>query len=92
MSVRRKSRSLHHTPLPGSTWIKEHRSELPGNHWVAADDTGLVSQNKTHDGLMSDLRTKPVQMDRVVIAFIEGDQVGLESAAAWMDTLVKRKP
>jgi len=60
---------------PGSIWIDNNRAGLPDNEWVAADDSGLVANDRSIDGLMAKIRDKHLELADVAIAFITSDSV-----------------
>lgn len=64
-----------YTQHPGSVWIDNNREKLKNNFWVAANESGLVADDKTMDGLVEKLNNIKFSLRNVAVAYISSDPI-----------------
>jgi hypothetical protein len=55
---------------PGSIWLDNNWSQLPRDFWVAADNNGIVSEDKDLANVYSELRRRGINLPDVTIAYV----------------------
>lgn len=64
-----------YTRHPGSVWIDNNRGKLKNNFWVAANESGLIADDRTIDGLVEKLNNKNFNLRNVAVAYISSDPI-----------------
>ena len=60
---------------PGSIWLDNNWDTLPKGFWVAANNDGIVTQDRDLPNVYTDLNRRNTATDQVAIAFIPTDTV-----------------